>query len=299
MKQQHSKLTKVMVATDLSHGSQHALERALILPLAAESEVHLLHVLPAEMPLDLRTRAEELIWSKLQDLSAAATKPPKRAASGPPKITSEISQGEPYIEIIRAAESFGAELVVMGRYGMRGVRRLLIGSTAMRVIRRSNVPVLVVSQQSAGKYARPLVAVDLKDAPQTVIQSALEIVDPALRSVPVVHAYWPPFEGSVLAKLSPKQVESYHRGLQQQAESALKNILATLPDKGARCKPVVLRGDPRSVVLEEATRRRSDLIAVGTHARTGLSHALLGSVAEWHISHARCDVLVARPARDS
>jgi nucleotide-binding universal stress UspA family protein len=42
-------------------------------------------------------------------------------------------------------------------------------------------------------------------------------------------------------------------------------------------------------------RRRSDLIAVGTHGRTGVAHALLGSVAEWVVRCAPCDVLVARP----
>jgi nucleotide-binding universal stress UspA family protein len=52
-------------------------------------------------------------------------------------------------------------------------------------------------------------------------------------------------------------------------------------------------------MLAEAVGRRADLIAVGTHGRSGIAHALIGSVAEWVIQTAACDVLVARPARVS
>jgi nucleotide-binding universal stress UspA family protein len=61
---------------------------------------------------------------------------------------------------------------------------------------------------------------------------------------------------------------------------------------------VALRpGDARSVILREVIRQRADLLALGTHARSGLSHALIGSVAEWVVAMAPCDVLVARPQK--
>jgi nucleotide-binding universal stress UspA family protein len=293
-KQANRGVAKVLVATDLSRSAEQAFERAIRLPLGAGAEMRLLHVLPEAMPPSMRTRAEGVAGTRLQDLAGAVG---RKASASSLKVTSEIAQGEPYVEIIRSAQAFGAGLIVLGRYGLRGIRSLMIGSTAMRVIRKGSLPVLVVSKKPEGKYARPLVAVDLEGTSAAVIESALGLADPSLSSVPVLHAYWPPFEGSVLAKLSPKELKDYHRGFQEKAESQLKMVLASLSDHGARCKPVVLRGDPRSVVLEEATRRRSDLIVVGTHARTGLSHALLGSVAEWLVSKARCDVLVARPSQ--
>lgn len=54
-------------------------------------------------------------------------------------------------------------------------------------------------------------------------------------------------------------------------------------------------GDPRSVILDAVARRGCDLVALGTHGRSGLSHVLLGSVAEAVVRAATCDVLVARP----
>jgi nucleotide-binding universal stress UspA family protein len=51
------------------------------------------------------------------------------------------------------------------------------------------------------------------------------------------------------------------------------------------------------VILGEVLRNGADLLILGTHARAGLAHALLGSVAEWAIGSVPCDILIARPVR--
>jgi nucleotide-binding universal stress UspA family protein len=53
-------------------------------------------------------------------------------------------------------------------------------------------------------------------------------------------------------------------------------------------------GDARQVILDVAAERNADLVALGTHGRSGVAHVLLGSVAEAVIRAAGCDVLVAR-----
>ncbi len=53
-------------------------------------------------------------------------------------------------------------------------------------------------------------------------------------------------------------------------------------------------GDPFAVICRAAEDERVDLIVMGSHGRTGLSHVLLGSVAERVVRHAPCPVLVAR-----
>jgi nucleotide-binding universal stress UspA family protein len=50
---------------------------------------------------------------------------------------------------------------------------------------------------------------------------------------------------------------------------------------------------------QEAARRRADLIVLGTHERSGVSHALIGSVAEFVVTEATCDVAITRPMRYS
>lgn len=78
------------------------------------------------------------------------------------------------------------------------------------------------------------------------------------------------------------------------AEKRLADFAAK---KGTRPVPVETRvvvGEPVWEICQAATREQADLIVMGSHGRTGLSHVLLGSVAERVVRHAPCPVLVAR-----
>jgi nucleotide-binding universal stress UspA family protein len=115
----------------------------------------------------------------------------------------------------------------------------------------------------------------------------------------MVHAYHVPFEGFITPGASPGDMTDLRKEYRQMAVSGIAKLQASLSALGVRWQTVILRGDPRTVILAEAIRRWTDLLAVGTHGRSGLAHALIGSVAEWVIQAAACDVLVARPARVS
>jgi nucleotide-binding universal stress UspA family protein len=63
---------------------------------------------------------------------------------GAPRVTAETAVGEPAVEILAAARSRGADLVVMGTHGRTGLQHALMGSIAERVVRRAHCPVLTV-----------------------------------------------------------------------------------------------------------------------------------------------------------
>jgi len=294
-----SRFGKLLVATDFSRGAADAVARAVRLPLAPGATMHLLHVLPASMPSRLAARAERNALSQIQQTAAIASRVAKAAGNAALNIHTEVVAGPAHVEIIRRARAEDAELVVVGRHGKRGLRELLVGSTAIRVIRIGDIPVLVVNQEPAHPYLRPLIGVSLEDVSREILRLALKVLTPAAKTISVVHAYEPPFEGAVLPVLTAVELTDYHQDFKRQAESRLTQLLESVRKAGLRAKPVARRGDPRAVVLREAMRRHADLIAIGTHARSGLSHVLLGSVAEWLIRNARCDVLVARPHRFS
>lgn len=62
-----------------------------------------------------------------------------------PQLTAVMRTGTPYEEILATAKEAGADLIVMGTHGRRGVPRALLGSVAERVVRTAAVPVLTVS----------------------------------------------------------------------------------------------------------------------------------------------------------
>jgi len=72
--------------------------------------------------------------------------------------------------------------------------------------------------------------------------------------------------------------------------------LPSLPGstEGVQASAVLAKGVPAEEVLRVARRQRADLLVLGTHGRTGLRRALMGSVAERIVSQARCPVLTVR-----
>jgi universal stress protein A len=80
------------------------------------------------------------------------------------------------------------------------------------------------------------------------------------------------------------------------SDAELRRIGADLREAGQRFRIMVKNGLPSHVIVDTAKRSRTDLIVVGTHGRTGLTHMLIGSVAEKVVRTAGCPVLVVRRA---
>ena len=77
----------------------------------------------------------------------------------------------------------------------------------------------------------------------------------------------------------------------------MKRFVAVLGEEGRGWRTTVREGDPRMVVLRALIKFKADVVVLGTHGRSGISHFLLGSVAEWILHEAPCDVLIGRPER--
>jgi nucleotide-binding universal stress UspA family protein len=76
----------------------------------------------------------------------------------------------------------------------------------------------------------------------------------------------------------------------------LDELKAVVADKGVGVETTVITGRPPQSIVDYAATEGFDLIVMGTHGRTGLSHAFLGSVAERVVRKAPCPVLTVRDA---
>jgi len=86
-------------------------------------------------------------------------------------------------------------------------------------------------------------------------------------------------------------------------EAKITDLMTTYRDRvtaaGLQSDFVIVHGVPFQRIIETARTAHVDLIILGTHGRTGLSHVLLGSVAERVVQHAPCPVLVVRLPTDT
>lgn len=142
-----------------------------------------------------------------------------------------------------------------------------------------------------------LVPTDFSDSANAALQEACRFAERFGAELHLLHVvddvvvFAPhPFPG-----LPPMAVEN----LLADQQKAASQQLAKLPDsewvKGLVVVRSVARGRPADVILEYAKNQSIDLIVQATHGRTGLTHLLLGSVAENVVRRASCPVLTVRP----
>ena len=147
----------ILVATDFSEASEHALEYAHTLAHSMGGRLHLLHVVPDPVlasawseayAYDLTALGERLRTQAEQEIA-------KRARSfGDVAVTTEVVIGNPAATIAATAAKRGVDMIVMGTHGRSGFSHLFVGSVAERVVRCAPCPVLTIRQPVPEKDGR-------------------------------------------------------------------------------------------------------------------------------------------------
>jgi nucleotide-binding universal stress UspA family protein len=285
-------LKRLLVATDLSPRADAALRRAARLAGDHGAEIVLLHVCEADGRDDQRARqlardGEEKLRRKVRALSMR----------GNGAATVRVTTGKPFVEIIRVAREENAELVIVGAHGGGFLKTLLLGTTAERVVRKGDRPVLVVKRASQTPYRQVLVPVDFSEASRVALQLALQFAPHA--KFHVLHAY-EGIEGRLWrADFTHGQVMSYRSDLRNEKREEMRAFLRGI-DCGAKSIRQLLRhGRAPHAITAAARQLHADLVCVGTAGRAGLPYILLGSVAEHVLREVPCDVLAARSGPSS
>lgn len=140
--------TKIIVCpVDFSPGSTLAVEKAAELARATGSRVELLHVYQLPV-LALPDGVISATPAYITTLTSNAQQQLDEIAEGlrgrGVQVATKLVEGSPAQAILEHAARLPAGLIVLGTHGRRGFQRFLMGSTAERVVRLANIPVLTV-----------------------------------------------------------------------------------------------------------------------------------------------------------
>lgn len=140
-----------------------------------------------------------------------------------------------------------------------------------------------------------LLAIDGSKFSEAAVRTVIEQVRPEDSEVQVLHVVEPP------SLLVAREMGGYDRALDavweaetKEAEALLAKVADRLRSKGLKANTGVVQGDPKSEIIDAASKWHADLIVVGSHGHKGLEHFLLGSVSDAVARHAGCSVEIVR-----
>ena len=297
-------LRTLLVATDLSPHADQALARAAVLAsqhAATLIALHVVdHVLGADRPPDTLLRLvfgaggeveQQLKQRATQALQARLTAMELPVAPG---THIEAYLGTPFLEIIRQARVQHADLIVLGAHGGHYLKRWLLGTTAERVVRKGDRPVLVVKRPARSRYRHVLHPTDFSDNARQALAAAQRLAPDARFTL--LHVYDFTYDPALrTGDVTPDLMLRLQQEYEQDTRARLANLVAASGLDADRTSIQVRYGYPGVVVTGAAHQLRADLVAIGTRGRSGIEHLLLGSVAEHVLREAHCDVLAVRP----
>jgi len=210
-------------------------------------------------------------------------------------VETAVLRGEPGEAIVEYIDEAGIEMVAMGTRGRRGLRRFVTGSVTEHVVRRAHVPVVTVRKTDAEPvtdYEQVLITTDGSSSAEAAVEHAVAVAgayDATLHVLSVVDI-------SVVAggPTAAPPVDLIDE-LQDQGTKATDRVAERAREAGVDVVTEVREGFPGPGLLDYADEADIDLIAMGTHGRTGVDRLLLGSTTERTIRRAKVPVMSVHP----
>lgn len=291
-------IKQLLVATDLSARADRALTRAVQLAKAHAAALTVMHVVEPvhPVPVDAVSWPPEALPAELeaQAMDTAQQEIRQRLAElGLPEAGIVVHRGVPFLEIIHAARAENAEWVVLGAHGRAFFNELLLGTTAERVVRKGQLPALVVKNPAREAYRRVLVPTDFSATSKHALLAATRMA-PAARFA-LLYVYDLSFELRA-AEIGSERLLALQQEYEPGLRTKLKEFAAAAGLDPGVVELEVRYGYPGQVISIAAREGRADLVAVGTSGLNDMRYVLLGSVAEHVLREAPSDVLTVPPA---
>ena len=288
---------RLLVATDFSPAAILAGQRAVRIAQQCEGALRLQHVMSSSLLNELRAwMTPGQPWQeRVHQQAAAALRQQASALSGhapPASIETRLTDGAPVQGITEAAHDWPADLLVVGARGDNPLHHLLIGTTAERLLSKTDRPMLVVRSKAEDVYQRVLLPMDFSPWSETAIPLA-RAVAPGAHLV-LMHSFSIPFE----EKLRFAGSTTTRWATTASGPARMPATTSTPWWTATACYPmnshsVFRRAMHPAHILRVATERECDLIVIGKHGRQVAEELLLGSVTRHVLAEAHCDVLVS------
>ena len=280
---------KILVATDFSTRSNRALRQAGLIAQQADAELHILHVVDDDQPAELicseKREAERILNEQIGSVADIRN------------VSSHalVLEGDPFDGILRAARDIQPDLIVMGSH-RKQMLDMFMGTTIERVIRKGPFPVLMVNHEAQRSYNRVVVPIDMTDASANALRTALATGLINESGATLLHGFFAIAKGQMI--VAGLELDAINEHVASERRSKTDELTKFLVEKDlvGRWQFRIEEGGPIEVIEKAVDQLQPDLLVMGTHGRSGLAKALIGSVTEETLRTQNVDILVVPPA---
>jgi nucleotide-binding universal stress UspA family protein len=286
-------LNSILFLTDFSTASERALPYVREIAREYGAKVSMLHVLVPDVLTYLTPDSPTAAIDLQKESALAEMQQVETQLTGVPNKAVVLAGKEVWATLEPMLNEEQVDLIVLGTSGRGGLPKLLLGSTAEEVFRRSPVPVMTVGpsvhrdDRGGARWERVVFASDFTPESLTAAPYAISFAEENDAKLTLLHVI--EFRG--------QRKEANKQGLTvAEAMHQLHEIVP--PEAGLWCRPetVVEHGEPAARILEVAKQKKADLLVLGIR---GTSHMLVAShlersIAHTIVAHASCPVLTVR-----
>lgn len=264
----------ILVPSDFSDLSAAALRFAARLAHSCGARLSVMHAYNFEAPPYFTPGRAGEIAAQFDATRADAEAALGRfaAESGGPRDTKVlIREGDPADAVLRTAEELRADLIVMSTHGRSGIRRLMLGSVAERVLRGSAVPVLTVrGTEAPTRVASVVCPVNDSAASRDAFRAAARIASCCGAELAVLHV---------------------DEGANERTIPDLCSWRETLGMPQCAVREFRREGNPAEEIIKAAAELRADLLVIGAEHKTFFDSTILGTTTVRVVRHTQCPVL--------
>lgn len=284
---------RLLLAAESSEFSEGAIREAIRLAKRCGSKLTALSVIESNPEFETMAPA---ILEKLEKEALAHLDSVKARAKQEGVACETITyEGEDsYKYIVEEALKQKSTMIIMGRRGKKGFRRLVMGSTTSWTIGHSPCSVMVVPRAAQVDFKSIVVATDGSKYSTAAASEAIGIAKRNKSKLTVIAVI--PADIAMVTDIDFTAIdrEKFADQEMQTAEKNAKEVKDAAQKAGVDAQAFVMSGKPADAIIEIARDKTADLIVVGSHGRTGLDRLLMGSVTERVIVMSSCAVLAVK-----
>jgi nucleotide-binding universal stress UspA family protein len=280
-------LKKILLAIDFSKSSDNLIKNAINIAKTFESGIILIHILPGDIKNEkVRKMIKDVAESQLQQINERIE---KEGVKTEPAI---LKFGKHFDEIIHVANKKNVNLIMIGAGEKIKKDLFKLGTTAEKLVRRSDKPVLVLKKNSDLKSVkRILCPVDFSVESRLALNNAINIARRYNAKLYILNVSEPINLSYKELKLKWKDINELNRkDLEVEMSSFLKDF--NLID--VKWESFVKTGDPSQKILKLIKKKETDLLVMGSSGKSSIHRMIMGSVTEKVIREVPCSFLTLK-----